>query len=81
MFDSDDDNVSLGFSQYRVPSARGAGSGRRPKAGRPDKSDVSGMSEQEDSFALLQWQASWKSDSDRDRDMRKNSKMTDLTID
>ena len=41
LFDSDDDNVSLGLSQYRVPSARGVGSGRRPKAGRPDKPDVS----------------------------------------
>jgi len=81
LFDSDDDNVSLGLSQYRVPSARGVGTGRRPKAGRPDKPDVLGMSEQEASFALLQWQASWKSDSDRDKNMRKNAEMTDLTID
>jgi hypothetical protein len=36
------------------------------------------MSEQEASFALLQWQASWKSD--RDRDRRRNAEMTNLTI-
>jgi len=28
LFDSNDDNVSLGLSEYRVPSARGVGSGR-----------------------------------------------------
>jgi len=27
LFDSDDDNVSLGLSEYHVPSARGVGSG------------------------------------------------------
>ena len=37
------------------------------------------MFEQEASFALLQWQASWKSD--RDRDRRKNAEMTNVTID
>jgi hypothetical protein len=59
LFASYDDNVSLGLSQYRVPSARGVGSGHQPNAGRPDKPDTAGMSEQEASFALLQWQASW----------------------
>ena len=37
------------------------------------------MSEQEAMFALLQWQASWKSDGYRDR--RKNAEMTNITID
>jgi hypothetical protein len=53
LFDSYDDNVSLGLSQYRVPSARGVGSGQRPNAGRPDNPDTAGMSKQEASFALL----------------------------
>jgi hypothetical protein len=78
LFDSDDNNVSLGLSQNRFSSARGVGSGRRPTAGRPDKPDMLGMSEQEALFALLQWQVSWKSDGDRDR--RKNAEMTDITI-
>jgi len=76
---SDEDDVSLGLSEYCVPSARGHGSGQRPEPGRPDKPNTAGMSEQEALFALLQWQAIWKSDKDRDR--RRIAQIPNLTID
>ena len=67
MFDSNEEDVSVELSEHCVPSARGCGSGQRPKPGRPNKPNTAGMSEQEALIALLQWQASWKSDKDRDR--------------
>ncbi len=38
--------------KYPVPSARGKGAGRKPKAGRPPKPNTKGMSEQ-DAYAIM----------------------------
>ena len=63
--DYSDDEESLG--QYRVPSARGNGAGRKPKAGRPPKPDTTGMSEEDASAALTDWAKKWKRDNDTNR--------------
>jgi hypothetical protein len=44
LFDDDDDD-SIDDAKYRVPLARGAGAGRKPKSGRPDKPNTDGMCE------------------------------------
>jgi hypothetical protein len=51
--DYSDGEESLG--QYRVPSARGRGAGRKPKAGRPPKPDTKGMSARDAYAATTDW--------------------------
>ncbi len=51
----------------RVPLARGAGAGRKPKIGCPDKPNTYGMSEQEAEEGLSKWEKDWKKAQDRDR--------------
>jgi hypothetical protein len=63
--DYSDGEESLG--QYRVPSARGRGAGRKPKAGRPPKPDTKGMSALDAYAAMTDWVKTWKRDNDANR--------------
>ncbi len=66
LFDDDDDD-SIDNTKYRVPSVWGAGAGRKPKSGRPDKPNTDGMSEKEKEEALDKWEKDWKRARDRER--------------
>jgi hypothetical protein len=66
LFDDDEDN-SIDDAKYRVPLVRGAGAGRKPKSGRPDKPNTDGMSEKEKEETLGKWEKDWKRAQDRDR--------------
>ncbi len=59
MFDDNDDD-SIDDAKYCVPLTRGAGAGRKPKSGRPDKPNTDGMSEQEAEEALSKLEKDWK---------------------
>ena len=53
-----DDDYSDGedlLAKYRVPSARGKGAGRKPKAGRPPKPDTKGMSQGDVLAFMTDW--------------------------
>ena len=52
IYDDDYSDGEDSLAKYRVPSARGKGAGRKPKAGRPPKPDTNGMS-QRDALALM----------------------------
>lgn len=52
VYDDDYSDGEDSLAKYRVPSARGKGAGRKPKAGRPPKPDTKGMS-QGDVLALM----------------------------
>ena len=65
-----EDDYSAGdesLGQYRVPSARGRGAGRKPKAGRPPKPDTKGMSARDADAAITDWKNKWKRDNDANR--------------
>ncbi len=66
LFDDNDDD-SIDDAKYRVPSVRGAGAGRKPKRGCPDKPNTDGMSEKEKEEALGKWEKGWKRARDRVR--------------
>jgi hypothetical protein len=63
--DGEDSNDLL--LQYRVPSARGKGAGRKPNAGRPPKPDTKGMSEEDAEAAVTEWEKKWKKINDANR--------------
>ena len=67
VYDDDFSDGEESLGQYRVPSARGNGAGRKPKAGRPPKPDTTGMSEEDASAALTDWGKKWKRDNDTNR--------------
>jgi len=52
VYDDDYSDGEDSLAKYHVPSARGKGAGRKPKAGRPPKPDTKGMS-QGDVLALM----------------------------
>ena len=52
VYDDDYSDGEESLAKYRVPSARGNGAGRKPKAGRPPKPDTTGMS-QRDALAAI----------------------------
>ena len=56
VYDDDFSDGEESLGQYRVPSARGNGAGRKPKAGRPPKPDTTGMSERDASAVLTDWE-------------------------
>ncbi len=55
LFDDGDEN-SIDDVKCCVPLARGAGAGRKPKSGHPDKPNTDGMSEHEAEEALGKWE-------------------------
>ena len=67
VYDDDYSNGEESLGKYRVPSARGKGSGRKPKAGRPPKPDTTGMSTRDAFVVMSDWERSWKRDSDVNR--------------
>ncbi len=66
LFDDNNDD-SIDNAKYRVPLVRGAGAGRKPKSGCPDKPNADGMSEKEKEEVLGKWEKDWKRARDRDR--------------
>ncbi len=79
LFDNDDDD-SIGNAKYCVPLVKGAGAGRKPKIGRPDKPNTDGMSEQEAEEVLSKWEKGWKKERDKDRRKSVRKEEVDDTI-
>ena len=55
VYDDDYSDGEESLAKYRVPSARGNGAGRKPKAGRPPKPDTTGMSQRDALAAITDW--------------------------
>ena len=56
VYDDDYSDGEESLAKYRVPSARGNGAGRKPKAGRPPKPDTTGMSQRDALAAITDWE-------------------------
>ena len=54
--DYSDDGDDNELFQYRVPSARGKGAGRKANPGRPPKPDTKGMSEDDEAADVKEWE-------------------------
>ena len=66
---NDDSEDSEGDDYYRVPSARGGGSGRKSNPGRPPKPNTDGMSPEEAAAVIHKWRLDWK----RQRDLHRRT--------
>jgi hypothetical protein len=69
--------TQLNNAKYRVPLVRGAGAGRKPNNGRPDKPNTDGISEKEKEEALGKWEKDWKRARNRDRRRSAHDKADD----
>ncbi len=64
VYDYDYSNGKESLGKYYVPSVRGKGAGRKPKAGRSPKPDTKGMLVRDAFVVMFDWERTWKRDSD-----------------